>query len=133
MFNPFKRRTTPDLRDIEQIIDDIARNGRTKEYAALYPAMSDKHVFVPLDPSTTDKTTLRPRLIEGPDQKTYAPATTLETADLLGSEYVKIGWIEFCEHVAKLAETNGALLQGRNSWIAFDQKRVKHMIKKAKP
>lgn len=145
MFNPFKRLKRSDRRDIEQIIYDIAENGRAKDYTALYPPLTNRQVFIPIEPGslpaharpgytlvTDDSTDIRVRLITGPDGKTYVPAATQDTADLLRDGYVGMNWIDFCEMVTRFSDTNGALLQGQKSWIAFDQKRVAHMIKKAK-
>jgi len=145
MFNPFKRRKPADHRDVEQIITDIAENGQTKDYAALYPILNGQLVFVPTEPRSlppnaspgytlvSDETIdIHVRLIEGPDNKIYFPAATLETAEILNGGYVCMSWISFCEMVVDLPKTGGALLQGKTSWIAFDQKRVAHMIKKAK-
>jgi len=142
MFNLFKKREPPDPRDLEQIIYDIAENKIDRDFHILYERMSNRHVFVPVDPTTvpveategkkyvtTSTDRLRMRTVIGPNNLVLVPCATNEESMLLKDGYLGMDWFDFLEMFMKLDTSfYGVVLQGKTSWVVFDRDRTKYIL-----
>ncbi|MEH6420081.1 hypothetical protein [Pseudomonas sp. CGJS7] len=133
------KRRTPDL---EQVIHDVAEHQREEDFELLYRLMANRDVYVPADPSTfpTDAVPGEPytveggdrlqlRFVTGPEDLLMAACATSREAALLHDGFVGMEWRDFLLMVLKLDDSfYGALLQGRESWVAFDRERVRYIL-----
>jgi hypothetical protein len=69
------------------------------------------------------------RMIGIPEKGNFLPIATRQTAEIVKDGFVAIGWRECLEMVERIPSAAGILVQGERSWVAFDQKRVKYILK----
>jgi hypothetical protein len=143
MFNLFGRKPTKDLRDIEQIIFDVAEYNKDEDFHRLYELMIGRELFLPVDPDTlpgnskpgdkvvTDSSMqIKVKNVQAPNGDTLVPCATLESSQLVKDGYIGMDWFGFLEMVLKIPEASGVLIQGKTSWVGFDKGRVQYILEK---
>jgi hypothetical protein len=141
LFSFFKRPKKPDPRDLEQLIFDIAEHQRDADFHLLYERMVGREVFMPIDrsslpasiePGVSYTTTASDRImmksVPMPNHGQWATAATLASHSSLAASYVGIQWINFLKMTLQVPELQGALLQGRTSWVGFDRERISYVL-----
>ncbi len=144
MFAFLKRRKGRDLRDLEQVIFDVAEHQRDSDFHLLYALLSGREVYVPVVNASlpvsaapgvpfvtraSDRVAFR--TVSLPKIGVWAPAATLSSHPMLSSSYVGMQWLEFLRMTGKVAEVRGAALQGKSSWVALDKQRIAYVLSKA--
>ena len=142
MFSFLRRLKNRPVRDLEQVIFDIAERQLDEDFRVLYQLMSGREVFVPADPTsfpsnalpgqkyvTTSSDAIRMSTVQGPNGWNLAVAATSRNSGVLRGGHVEMQWTDFLTMVTKLDNSiHGALLQGTTSWIAFDRQRIHHVL-----
>jgi hypothetical protein len=145
MFSCFRKTTSPDSRDLERLIFDIAERQADQDLHLLYRRMADRVVFVPVDADTIPESAvpgepyvvkpgerLAMRFVTGPNDWRLVPAATQDTAVLLKQGFVGMAWFDFLRMVNGLDSLiQGALLQGTTSWVAFDRERIRYILERS--
>jgi hypothetical protein len=143
MFGLFGKKKKDDLRDIEQVIFDVAENNKDEDYHRLYELLVGKELYMPVDPAslpqdvapgskiTTDASNqIRIKNVQGPNGQFLIPASTSSEHQIVQGGHVGINWLEYLEMVLKVPGTWGALLQGKTSYVGFDKERIKYILGK---
>lgn len=143
MFNIFRKKPKNDSRDIEQVIFDVAEYNKDEDYHRLYELLIDRALFLPVDPESIPKghepgsrivtdpsMQIRVRYVQGPNGETLVPCATLETAPMVRAGYIGMDWFEYLEMVLRVPSASGALIQGKTSWVGFDQERIQYILSK---
>jgi hypothetical protein len=103
MFSLFRKSKSPDVRDVEQVIFDVAERQSGEDFQTLYQLMRDRHVCVPIDTATipTAAESRRPyrvegsdrlamRYVTGPNNVLLIPVATCEDSPILTGGYAYI-------------------------------------------
>ena len=142
MFSLFRKSKSPDVRDVEQVIFDVAERQSGEDFQILYELMRERHVCVPVDTATIPVTAepgrpyrveasdrLAMRYVTGPNNVLLVPVATREDSPILTGGYAYIHWIEALSMIGKLdPKFLGLLLQGKTSWVALDRERIKYIL-----
>ncbi|MFV1985260.1 MAG: hypothetical protein ACC657_17060 [Thiohalomonadales bacterium] len=56
------------------------------------------------------------------------PAATKKNCAMLSGGYMVMDWIDFITIVQKTEDTEGAFLEGENSWVKLDKERITHIL-----
>jgi hypothetical protein len=144
VFSFLKQKRKKDPRDLEQVIYDIAEHQRDTDFHLLYKLMSDREVYVGIDPASLPssampgipyQTQAADRLVMKtvtiPSHGAWSSAATLPSHPSLAGGYVGMRWSEFLEMTLKVVELQGAMLQGKTSWVAFDKARIAYVLSNA--
>ncbi|WP_143226744.1 hypothetical protein [Acidovorax sp. 62] len=144
MFAFLRKTGKKDPHDLEQLIFDIAEHKRDSDFHHLYKMMVGRDVFAGIDPTSipsfakpgisyttqaSDRLVMKSVTI--PSNGTWSSAATLPSHPSLKDGYVGMPWVDFLKMTLKLAELQGAMLQGKTSWIAFDKQRIAYVLSKA--
>lgn len=144
MFGFLKRKEKKDPRDIEQVIFDIAEHHRDVDFHLLYKMMAGRDIFVGINQESLP-TSIEPgvryitqasdriamKFISIPNHGDWSSAATLRTHPSLAGSYVEMEWLEFLKMTLKLPALQGAALQGKTSWLAFDKERIAYILSKS--
>jgi hypothetical protein len=142
MFSLFRKSKGPDVRDVEQVIFDVAERQSDEDLQVLYQLMKDRNVCVPVDTATIPVTAepgrpyrveqsdrLAMRYVTGPNNVLLVPVATREDSPILKGGYAYMHWIEALSMVGKLdPKFWGLLLQGKTSWVVMDRERIKYIL-----
>ena len=142
MFSFFKKTKNRDMRDLEQVIYDVAENQTGEDFHLLYELMADRRVFVPVNLNTLPKgivpgepyvtnssDDLHMRYVVLPNGKSAVPACTNQDMSILKDGFIETTWVESLQMALKLDDSlYGVLLQGKTSWVAMDRDRIRYVL-----
>jgi hypothetical protein len=137
----FRRKTAAPEIDLEQLIYDIAEFQRDTDFQRLYSDMVKREVFLPVVPGTLPPSMpsgiryvtgpddqIPIRIATAPDKRPLVMVATQSTHPSLRQSYVGIQWVDVMQLSLKLENNFGILLQGKTSWVTFDEQRIRHVL-----
>jgi hypothetical protein len=145
MFGFLKKKKASPVRDVEQLIFDIAEYKRDEDFHLLYELMIGREVFIGIDPAslpgslqpgipytTQVADQLKMKFITIPDHGDWSSAATSASHSALVAGYAGMQWFAFLEMTLNVPQLQGAVLQGQSSWIAFDKERIRYILSKVR-
>ena len=131
------RKLFGDSRDTERLIFDIAEYNRDSDFEELYKRLNDATLYMPVERTSLPDDMLPGHLfqvrsgdqiractVDVPTLGTCLSVATHESAEMLKGGHVCIQWQEFLK-MTQACNTAGALVQGKTSWVALDNERIR--------
>jgi hypothetical protein len=141
VFSFLTKRAKKDSRDLEQVIFDYAEHKRDADLELFYRLMSAREVYLPVDkaslpaaaepgvPYTTrDTDQVLIKSVSIPNNGEWVFAATHTHQPLLEGGYVGMPWLEFLKMAQQIAGAQGALIQGKTSYIALYKEHIAHVL-----
>lgn len=128
--------------DLERKIWETAEYQKDEDYYLLYSLLRTRQVFMPVDASSLppdfesgqsicvgDTDNIRVYHVSvGDIPEPFIPAATKVNNKLLNEAFVEIAWIDILRMVERISNVGGVLLQGDESWVAFDRERISYIL-----
>ncbi|MFV2059434.1 MAG: hypothetical protein ACC653_02050 [Gammaproteobacteria bacterium] len=134
--------TTPDDRNIETVMADIAEQHKECDYQQLFFLLKEQEIFIPItsallptgtkigdiyEPESMDE--IKIFRILGSEDEVLIPAALNITCPILKDGYMRMSWIDFLTMIFNKDDIQGATLECEVSWVKLGKNRINTILK----